>query len=69
LEGSDDREGWERVVMWRSKWYDLYLKEERIEAMGVVWGMMAWLMRKIEDPAKAEDQAAAEAQPEKMDLS
>jgi hypothetical protein len=69
FEGSNDREGWERVVVWRSKWYDLYLKEERIEAMGVVWGMMAWLMRKIEDPVKAEDQVANGAQDAKMDLS
>jgi hypothetical protein len=69
LEGSDEGEGWERVVMWRSKWYDLYLKDERIEAMGIVWGMIAWLMRKIEDPVKAEDYAGGVAQDEKMDLS
>jgi hypothetical protein len=34
-----------------------------------VWGMIAWLMRKIEDPVKAEDQAVDDAQDEKMDLS
>ncbi len=69
LEGGEGREGWERVVMWRSKWYDLFLKEERIEAMGVVWGMMAWLMRKIEDPLKAEEQVGDEGGAEKMDMS
>ncbi|KAE9369473.1 hypothetical protein N431DRAFT_469381 [Stipitochalara longipes BDJ] len=69
FEGSDDGGDWERVVMWRSKWYDLFLKEERIEAMVVVWGMMAWLMRKIEDPAKVDDHIADNSQAEKMDLS
>jgi hypothetical protein len=69
FEGSDDGEGCERVVMWRSKWYDLYLKEERIEAMGLVWGMIAWLMRKIEDPVKVVDQVVDETQDEKMDLN
>lgn len=69
LDGSEDVGGWEKVVIWRSKWYDLYLKEERIEAMGVVWGMMAWLMRKLEDPMKTEEPAADTTQDEKMDLS
>jgi hypothetical protein len=72
LDGGDEKEGWERIVMWRSKWYDMYLGSERLEAMGIVWGMMAWLMRKIDNPADAgtatteEDNSAAE---EKMDLS
>ena len=39
---------WERLVIWRSKWFDLFLVRERIEAMELVWGMMAWLMRKVE---------------------
>jgi hypothetical protein len=69
LEGGDSGEAWERVVLWRSRWYDLYLKEERVEAMGVVWGMMGWLMRKIEDPAKVKEPACDEDQDEKMDLT
>jgi hypothetical protein len=72
LDGGDEKEGWERIVMWRSKWYDMYLGSERLEAMEIVWGMMAWLMRKIDNPADVgtatmeEDTSAAE---EKMDLS
>lgn len=31
--------------LWRSRWWDLFLAEERIEAMTAIWGMMAWLMR------------------------
>jgi len=57
------------VVMFRSKWYDLYLKKERIEAMGIVWGMIAWLMRHIDSPVKTENKVADAAKNEKMDLS
>jgi hypothetical protein len=49
-----DERGWEqwgRLLMWRSRWFDLFLKEERIEAMGLVWGMMSWLMRAVDDSA------------------
>ena len=50
-EVKDATREWGRVVMWRSKWFDLFLKEERIEAMGLVWGMMTWLMRAVDAPA------------------
>jgi hypothetical protein len=46
--GSGEGRGWDKVAMWRSKWYDLFLIDERCEAMDLVWGMMGWLMRKIE---------------------
>ena len=42
---------WGRVMMWRSRWFDLFLKEDRIEGMGLVWGMMSWLMRAVDEPA------------------
>lgn len=38
----------ERLEMWRSKWYDLFIAEERIEAMQCVWGVIAYLMRKVD---------------------
>jgi hypothetical protein len=69
LEGGDTGEGWDRLVMWRSKWYDLYLKNERVEAMGVVWGMMAWLMREIGGSTKVKAPACDKDQDEKMDLT
>jgi hypothetical protein len=69
LDGIDEEGPWERVVMFRSKWYDLYLKKERIEAMGIVWGMIAWLMRHIDSPVKTENKVADAAKNEKMDLS
>lgn len=35
----------EPLKVWRTKWYDLFIKEERIEAFTALWGMMQWLMR------------------------
>ncbi|KAH7369883.1 hypothetical protein BKA65DRAFT_487211 [Rhexocercosporidium sp. MPI-PUGE-AT-0058] len=73
LEGGAEEE-WERLVVWRSRWWDLYLKEERVEAMGCVWGVMAWLMRKVEVEVEGEGEEGAGAEEgdglvEKMDLS
>ncbi|KAI1463554.1 uncharacterized protein F4812DRAFT_446520 [Daldinia caldariorum] len=36
---------WGKLEVWRSKWYDLFIVEERLEAMRLLWGMMAWVMR------------------------
>lgn len=38
----------EKCTMWRSRWYDMFLIEERVEAMTAIWGMMAYLMRKMD---------------------
>jgi hypothetical protein len=57
---------WGKVVMYRSKWFDLFLKDERIEAMGLVWGMVSWLMRAVDDPAEGEK---GEESGDKMDTS
>ncbi|KAI0597115.1 hypothetical protein F4775DRAFT_561584 [Biscogniauxia sp. FL1348] len=40
------RRSWAKLEVWRSRWFDLFLVEERLEAMRLVWGMMAWVMRK-----------------------
>ncbi|CAD6443030.1 1134a32d-13f8-41c2-a24f-4eb5a922095f [Sclerotinia trifoliorum] len=46
LDGEKDgSDGFERTTVWRTRWYDLFLGEDRVEAMGVVWGIMAWIMR------------------------
>ncbi|KAI5919743.1 hypothetical protein F4810DRAFT_473769 [Camillea tinctor] len=54
-EGEGRKEGirkggrsWGKLEVWRSRWFDLFLVEERLEAMRLVWGMMAWVMRKDE---------------------
>lgn len=60
----EDGLGWERLTVWRTRWFDLFLKEDRIEGMGLVWGMMSWLMRAVDDPA-----ASVEEDVDKMDTS
>ncbi|OTB02376.1 hypothetical protein M426DRAFT_322645 [Hypoxylon sp. CI-4A] len=39
---------WGKLEMWRSKWFDLFIPEDRVEAMRLLWGLMAWVMRKDE---------------------
>jgi hypothetical protein len=69
LEGGEGEEGWEKVVLWRSKWFDMYKGDERVEAMGLVWGMMAYLMRKAEVAEIIEQAGETDGGAEKMDLS
>jgi hypothetical protein len=66
LDGGDQQAGWGRVMMWRSKWFDLFLKNERIEAMELVWGMMAWLMRSQQPTEESIDSVEGD---NKMDVS
>lgn len=56
LEGAGDdggeegtRRSWGGLEVWRSNWYDFFLVEDRVEAMRLVWGIMAFLMRKQEE--------------------
>jgi hypothetical protein len=37
---------WYALKVRRSRWYDLFDKEDRIEAMRGVWGVVGWLMRR-----------------------
>ena len=46
LEGADEEAGWGKLEICRTKWFDLYLGTERIEALNVIWGVVNWLMRK-----------------------
>ncbi|KAI1135450.1 hypothetical protein F5Y05DRAFT_416125 [Hypoxylon sp. FL0543] len=48
------RRSWGMLEVWRSRWFDLFVVEERLEAMRLLWGMMAWLMRKEDDEAGKE---------------
>jgi hypothetical protein len=42
----EDRErSWGRLEVRRSRWFDFFKVEERVEAMQLVWSMMAWMMR------------------------
>jgi hypothetical protein len=48
----------EPCVMWRSKWYDMFLVADRVEAMTCIWGMMAFIMRRVK--GSSETQKAGE---------
>ncbi|KAK7745985.1 hypothetical protein SLS53_002706 [Cytospora paraplurivora] len=51
LAGAPDQKGrdWGRLEVWRTKWFDLFVPNDRAEAMKIVWGVMAYAMRKVED--------------------
>ncbi|KAM0322427.1 hypothetical protein ACHAQA_009494 [Verticillium albo-atrum] len=36
---------WGELEVRRSKWHDLFIVEQRVAAMELVWGVMAWMMR------------------------
>lgn len=36
---------WYALRLHRSRWFNLFSAEDRIEAMRGIWGVMAWLMR------------------------
>jgi hypothetical protein len=49
LDGADEGTqtcGWGTLEVHRSRWFDLFIIEERIAAMQMIWGMMAYLMKK-----------------------
>ncbi|KAI1180981.1 hypothetical protein F4777DRAFT_573637 [Nemania sp. FL0916] len=37
---------WGKLEIWRSAWFDLFVVDQRLEAMRLLWGVMAWSMRK-----------------------
>ncbi|KAI1751079.1 hypothetical protein F4782DRAFT_506743 [Xylaria castorea] len=53
LDGAEDdqrggRCSWDKLEIWRSTWFDLFVPEQRLEAMRLLWGVMAWSMRKMD---------------------
>jgi hypothetical protein len=36
---------WYVLELWRTKWYDLFVANDRVEIMRGLWGVLAWLMR------------------------
>lgn len=39
-------EQWHKLEMKRSRWFDLLVADDRVQAMRGIWAMMSWLMRK-----------------------
>ncbi|KAI1370997.1 hypothetical protein F4677DRAFT_436847 [Hypoxylon crocopeplum] len=53
-EGDGKGRSWGKLEMWRSKWFDLFIVEERLEAMRVLWGVLTWAMRAEDADAEKE---------------
>ncbi|KAL0939466.1 uncharacterized protein CTRU02_206076 [Colletotrichum truncatum] len=57
LEGANEdnvHRSWTKVEVRRTPWFDFFVLEDRINAMRLVWSLMNWLMRKLEEK-KEED--------------
>ncbi|KXJ89425.1 hypothetical protein Micbo1qcDRAFT_235241 [Microdochium bolleyi] len=52
---------WGGLEVWRSKWFDLFLVPDRLEAMRLIWGVMMWLMREQEDKGNTGNAGSGEA--------
>ncbi|KAI0104229.1 hypothetical protein GGR51DRAFT_228021 [Nemania sp. FL0031] len=59
-EGEEEERSWGKLEIWRSPWFDLFVVEQRLEAMRLLWGVMAWSMRATAT-RKDEDQVMAGA--------
>lgn len=44
-EGGERKRGREKLEIWRTKWYDFFVAQDRVEAMKAVWAVMAYAMR------------------------
>ncbi|KAI9884221.1 MAG: Ras GTPase ras2 [Watsoniomyces obsoletus] len=44
-EGEGQEGPWDVIELHRSKWFDLFDADDRVEAFRGMWGVMAWLMR------------------------
>ncbi|EKG22413.1 hypothetical protein MPH_00147 [Macrophomina phaseolina MS6] len=43
-------ENWCRPVLRRSRWYDFFSREDRVEAMRGMWALFGWMARPREEP-------------------
>ncbi|KAJ4388171.1 hypothetical protein N0V93_008778 [Gnomoniopsis smithogilvyi] len=39
-----------RLEIWRTRWFDLFVAQDRLDAMKTLWGVMAYAMREVVDP-------------------
>lgn len=47
-EGKGEGPSWGKLEIWRSQWFDLFIVEQRLAAMRLLWGLMAWSMRQTD---------------------
>lgn len=57
---------WGKVEVWRSRWFDLFRGEDRVEGMELIWGMMAWVMRGEEPPEEKEEKEENDGAEDRM---
>ncbi len=55
---TEEQHPWYVLKLQRTRWYDLFSVEDRVEAMKGVWGVLTWLMRGKEgDDVEMTDQS------------
>ena len=58
------KQTWYRLKLKRSRWYDLFSPDERLELMRGIWAVFGYLMRKgpesEEDASTAKDRSTSE---------
>lgn len=75
LEGCAEREfengkrSWGKLEVRRSKWFDLFKPDDRVEAMKLVWCMMNWLMRAVPKKDEEKKDEADQSQEAKKDTT
>lgn len=48
--------GWDgKLELYRTKWFDFFVQEDRVEAMKTVWAVMAYVMREVPSRRGGED--------------
>jgi hypothetical protein len=59
----EDRErSWGKLEVRRSRWFDFFKVEERVEAMQLVWSMMAWMMREQQQQKQQGEEGEGQGQ-------
>ncbi|KAK4146617.1 uncharacterized protein C8A04DRAFT_9680 [Dichotomopilus funicola] len=56
--GNGDARSWGKLEMWRSPWFDFFQVDERVQAMQLIWCMMAWTMREQPPPNEVKQEDA-----------
>ena len=49
------KQPWYRLDIRRTRWYDLLVPEDRVEAMKGIWAVLGFMMRKKEEDMTAPD--------------
>ncbi|KAJ0115892.1 hypothetical protein J7T55_004061 [Diaporthe amygdali] len=55
LDGAPTPNGrdWGKLQVWRTRWFDFFVPDDRVDAMKAVWGVVAYAMRAMEEEGNA----------------